>query len=337
MKKIKTPTTIKVKKEQQINQREVKVISACGSRLLAFDVQNKGRRYFIHYNTEGLISLFDFLKFTQMNKRCFVFILRNLGLAINEIQENHFSHSLIVWSLNSCYVDPTTWRVYLMYIPLQPYELDGDFKNFVLDFVSNCNFESEELVTYAQELVLELNRSVSYTVNQLEDFCDRISDWMNSPKIDGSKLIRCSSCHMILQEETICPFCGTTIKHNLSEKQTIASKYDKNLMATCGRSSNNSLTVWLENVIDCEKILIEKFPFHIGKTKHETDFWIDNNAVSRKHADILMEQGQYYIFDLGSTNGTFLDGKRIPVGAKVLLNDGMIVSFANAQYRIHII
>ena len=68
----------------------------------------------------------------------------------------------------------------------------------------------------------------------------------------------------------------------------------------------------------------------------ETDYRIQNSAVSRKHADIIKEQGQYFVMDLGSTNGTYLGGRRIQTGVKELLSDGAIVRFANAEYKVHI-
>ena len=45
--------------------------------------------------------------------------------------------------------------------------------------------------------------------------------------------------------------------------------------------------------------------------------------VSRRHARITMNEGNYYLEDLGSTNGTFINrGKRLAPGARQQLNDG---------------
>lgn len=45
--------------------------------------------------------------------------------------------------------------------------------------------------------------------------------------------------------------------------------------------------------------------------------------VSRRHARITMTDGQHFLEDLGSTNGTFVNrGKRLPPGTRQPLNDG---------------
>ena len=45
--------------------------------------------------------------------------------------------------------------------------------------------------------------------------------------------------------------------------------------------------------------------------------------VSRRHARITMREGKYFLEDLGSTNGTFINrGKRLAPGARQPLNDG---------------
>ncbi len=42
-----------------------------------------------------------------------------------------------------------------------------------------------------------------------------------------------------------------------------------------------------------------------------SDIVIDNLGVSDRHARIVIQDGRYTIEDLDSTNGTFMDGKRI--------------------------
>src|SRR5688572_14460196 len=38
---------------------------------------------------------------------------------------------------------------------------------------------------------------------------------------------------------------------------------------------------------------------------------LNDKRVSRNHVHIMMDDGQFRVRDLGSTNGTFVDGKRV--------------------------
>ena len=49
--------------------------------------------------------------------------------------------------------------------------------------------------------------------------------------------------------------------------------------------------------------------------------------VSRFHAEIHNQNGKLYVIDANSSNGTFVDKKRIPSGKPILLSKGSLVSF----------
>src|ERR1700694_6164649 len=51
---------------------------------------------------------------------------------------------------------------------------------------------------------------------------------------------------------------------------------------------------------------------------------IGDAGVSSKHAKIWCEDGEYYLMDLGSTNGTFVNDKDVD---REKLNDGDVITF----------
>lgn len=59
--------------------------------------------------------------------------------------------------------------------------------------------------------------------------------------------------------------------------------------------------------------------------------------VSRRHARVTFREGQYFLEDLGSTNGTFVNrGKRLSPGTRQSLNDGdeIIVGKTFLRFRL---
>lgn len=82
-------------------------------------------------------------------------------------------------------------------------------------------------------------------------------------------------------------------------------------------------------------IMLNPLPLRIGSKKEDCDCCIDNIMVSRNHAVLSYECGNYYIEDNDSTNGTFVNGSRISPYEPVLIREGDTVSFANEKYRLN--
>ncbi len=64
----------------------------------------------------------------------------------------------------------------------------------------------------------------------------------------------------------------------------------------------------------------------------ENDFVIDHTTVSRKHAIIRADGGGYVIADQSSTNGTFVNGRRIKRATSI--NPGDEISFGAARFAM---
>ena len=66
----------------------------------------------------------------------------------------------------------------------------------------------------------------------------------------------------------------------------------------------------------------------------ETDIQIKDKHVSRRHLRITGEASSYFIEDLRSTNGTFLDGKSIEPGKSVELESGTPVRVGDTYFSL---
>lgn len=92
----------------------------------------------------------------------------------------------------------------------------------------------------------------------------------------------------------------------------------------------------LINAATGEIVEIIKPVFKIGK-RPEFDLRInDNPAVSRFHAEILVKNEKCYIRDAGSTNGTYVNGMKLPSDTEMEIKDGQKVKFADEEFVFHI-
>ena len=60
----------------------------------------------------------------------------------------------------------------------------------------------------------------------------------------------------------------------------------------------------------------------------ENDVVFHEDFLSRCHAEIVQEDGQYVLYDKNSTGGTYVNGKKID---RCILNSGDLISLVNIQ------
>jgi ABC-type multidrug transport system ATPase subunit/pSer/pThr/pTyr-binding forkhead associated (FHA) protein len=93
-----------------------------------------------------------------------------------------------------------------------------------------------------------------------------------------------------------------------------------------GFVSNNALLKKIEIRPGNEIIEIR-----VGKSQ-DNEVIISNNFISKTHAKLhIDQQGSLFIIDLGSTNGTFINGRRIESNVKIPVSPSDTIEFAQGQ------
>ena len=92
-------------------------------------------------------------------------------------------------------------------------------------------------------------------------------------------------------------------------------------------TSKPSLEFYSDGIGEARRVTIEKFPFRLGRAE-SADLRIESPEVSREHAEIFERNGVWLVRDLGSTNGTHVNGK---VVKETLLSDGDILRIAETE------
>ena len=76
-----------------------------------------------------------------------------------------------------------------------------------------------------------------------------------------------------------------------------------------------------------------RLPILLGRGD-EAKFRIQHDLVSRRHCELFERDGQVYVRDLGSTNGTFLNDEQVPVSAKTRVPPGGVVRIGGLSFAV---
>lgn len=79
------------------------------------------------------------------------------------------------------------------------------------------------------------------------------------------------------------------------------------------------------------KIKLTKEQFIVGKLRGQCDFAINNNKISKIHAEFITRGGEYFVKDYNSTNGTYINGsnQRIASNSEYQIFNGDRITLAN--------
>lgn len=101
-------------------------------------------------------------------------------------------------------------------------------------------------------------------------------------------------------------------------------------------SAENEPKDWyIKSLEDNREIKVSREQFILGKSKERAHGIISGNtAISRVHCEIILDGNQAYVTDLGSSNGTFVNGRRIQQGVHEEITEGSKLRLANMDFII---
>ncbi|HEX4951714.1 MAG TPA: PrsW family glutamic-type intramembrane protease [Blastocatellia bacterium] len=124
----------------------------------------------------------------------------------------------------------------------------------------------------------------------------------------------CSVCASINRAEAnFCLRCGANLKLTAAE-----NLHHRPHLIAVAKTGDESLAC-----------ILNRNEIFIGRTLNN-DFVIDHPSVSKRHAQITTVDGNHVVKDLGSSNGTFINGQRIAAATE--LEDGCEIRFGRARY-----
>ncbi len=104
------------------------------------------------------------------------------------------------------------------------------------------------------------------------------------------------------------------------------------------QNNNTKIYAVIKELNGSVVLQMNKPSFVIGKSHQKADGIIENAAVSRQHCQIdVYDTGEVFITDMGSSNGTFLNGERLIPNKTARLTNGATLKIANQIFMVEIL
>ena len=217
------------------------------------------------------------------------------------------------------YLDPDTWEFSFCFFPFY----EGDMENGLLELSEYLLDRLDKMDPGAVALGYEFYRMAGEENTSLEQI---LSKWKEGETRDEGETDT--------DEEEEIKRTGSDIRAAAQQEAVIepASSHTERGETTFLKKSACLVLRSENSAYPSMEITGEQFL--IGKKKDAVDGFIKARGISRLHGEISKENGLYYLSDLNSTNGTYLNGGRLEVNEKARIRPGDHVGFADVKYVV---
>lgn len=199
-------------KGQTLNLTEVEAVTKSKiDGLIPLTVKESGKSFKLIYNITGLESLKHFLQNNKLNKQLFGFLLQNILTMLQLLEANYFQFSSLLVTLGKIKVDPSSKRLYFIYVPIQYFENGVNLKEFLLSIIDVANFSEGEDLSFVSDYIRILNTGVNFSVFELQEYINSLTGaTLNRPRTK-----KCPICKKEVPEDA--NFC-TECQYNFAKK-----------------------------------------------------------------------------------------------------------------------
>jgi len=102
---------------------------------------------------------------------------------------------------------------------------------------------------------------------------------------------------------------------------------------SCLKRQSTGVKLIPENAKQPE-ILVSKNNLVLGRHKKSVDVYLKDVSIGKYHAELIFDNEKYYVRDLNSLNGSYLNGEKIPSYETKEIRNNDKIAFANLLYRV---
>ena len=309
----------------------------------------------IYYNTKNLKTINEYLSEIYITKVEFIVLAETIYNSIEECKKNDIlKENNIMLNGDSIYINPVDEKIYLIYIPLNESitndifdDLETTMKKLLINKIKvrdgDRDFRQEILEKMKNKELEVLERTKIRTHKKEEDkikpfkedytpIYEKSVDYEDSYKSKkGFKKILKEMFGFIKLEDI-----KDDILNNIDnvKNRLLDDDFDSDDTVIL----NDKIGYLVEhNKTYKKRIEIDKDEFSIGRFNEVVDYNIVNKTVGKIHSKIIKRGNKFYLIDLDSKNGTYINSSKLKPNIPCEIKDGSVIVFSNAKYTFEII
>lgn len=357
-------------KDESINQREVDVLNSKVIRGLMKPTVEGDRK--LSYLAPAGVTLEEYLS-SGISKNDFFLVFAQILEVTKSVDRNSFNINNLVMNLKYVFINKLTKEIHFIYQPILSQKISSNLASFLYTVADNTRLDLKEDLKPLNEMMAFIRGLNVVTAVAVENYILKVYPQIykqvkrqkpgQSEALDGSDIYyrrnewderkkrtiddeatsllvddeEDEATSLLVDDEDEDEATSLLIDDEEDEATSLLVEDDDDATSLLDSNKTIQSFPYLIRKSNYDRIDINKPAFRIGKERSYVDYFIqNNNAVSRIHADIISRNGEFYIKDNNSTNGTFVNGNRVQAETETQIFDGDALTFANEDFKFNI-
>ena len=267
-------------------------------------------------------------------------LLEGIEQAAETCEEYLLDAERILLQPEYIYVDPDTWKVWVCFYPFEEQDTEGKLLGLAEYLLDHLDRQDSGAVTLGYEFYRMAGEENPSIRKLLEEWGSGTSGHVSGERVETAKNQGKEERQPVFYEKSgTGGMTDTSGTREHAQENRLAENFPEWVDTSPGGTAclagvrEPGLFLRSESAAYPD-LRITTESFLVGKKKDAVDGWLKARGISRIHAKISREEDCYYLTDLNSTNGTFLNGGCLGVNEKARLRPGDCVGFADVRYMV---
>lgn len=283
--------------------------------MMPFCVSYEGMLPKVLYETDTCMTIRDFLMENGADEQWIKNFLITTDMMLSICSEFLIDPSYIMVGIDRVYFSADTGHSQFLFNPFEKVDFTESFRKLIADIAGNYFIDhavSGEI--FRERLLREVGK---------KDFSVR------------NILARWEELSYASEEQV-------KEKHLHGEKEEVKRSLFKGLIDGFKKKDDLNATAAVTNTTGCmcltgicsinTRIPIKEEGVTVGRTMLQKEYGLYNSGIGKTHARVYSQDGNVYATDLGSKNGTYLNGELLDKRVPVTMEKGDILAFSDEEF-----
>lgn len=338
--------SVKLGWRESFNSQEIDMLTAGSIPMLIPPLAVQGRRNnILRYNISAYSTLEFYLSCILTREQFAELLLQCIDM-FKHMQKLYLNYKNLVLDINKIYIQLADRTVHFIYLPIMNSKREASIEQFFAALLGKAGRSTYEQSAFVDGCLAWLNSPAPFILDGFADYIKnsiQLDGVSNADKVEN----RDSNADSVPKISDGTEGFGVNMpqydyyENNNQSNTTLLSPDDNKTVLLGADTADNAEQemlvphYYLLRDKNDDKISMTHFPFILGTEMGRVDYCIsDNMAVSRRHAEFTIQDGELLISDQGSTNKTYVNNCAIEPFRPQLLKSGDSVRLGNEKMTV---